>query len=128
MISRTFLRVTVLLLASLATCYAQVSAPDTPAGRTLQAWLDAFNSADRGKIETYVKTIDPSETVDGMLSFRNGTGGFDLLSIESSEPLHVRFRVKEKGSETTALGSLTVKDDQPATVESFGLRALPSGV
>ena len=102
--------------------------PDTPAGRTLQAWLDAFNSADRGKIETYVKTIDPSETVDGMLSFRNGTGGFDLLSIESSQPLHVRFRVKEKGSETTALGNLTVKDGQPPTVDIFRLRGLPPGV
>src|SRR5215469_3428980 len=128
MISRKVLRVAAVVLIAIGACRAQVSVPDTPAGRTLQSWLDAFNSADRGKIETYVKTIDPSETVDGMLSFRNGTGGFDLLSIESSEPLHVRFRVKEKGSETTALGNLTVKDGQPPTVETFGLRALPPGV
>jgi peptidase S41-like protein len=128
MISRTILRVAVFLLVAIGFCHAQVNIPDTPAGRTLQSWLDAFNSADRARIETYVKTIDHNESVDGMMAFRNNTGGFDLLSIESSEPLHVRFRVKEKGGETTALGSLTVKDGQPPTVETFGLRALPPGV
>jgi hypothetical protein len=107
---------------------SQVQIPDTPAGHTLQAWLDAFNSADRSKIENYVKTIDPNENVDGMMSFRSRTGGFDLLSIESSEPLHVRFRVKEKSSDTTALGNLNVKDGQPPTVGTFGLRAMPPGV
>ena len=28
---------------------ADVSVPDTPAGRTVSAWLDAFNSADRAQ-------------------------------------------------------------------------------
>jgi hypothetical protein len=106
----------------------QVNIPDTPAGHTLQAWLDAFNSGDRARIETYVKTIDPSETADGMVSFRTQTGGFDLLSIESSEPLHIRFRVKEKGSLTTAIGNLIVKAGDPPTVDSFGLRAVPPGI
>jgi hypothetical protein len=106
---------------------AQAPVPNTPAGHTLQAWLDAFNSGDRVKIETYVKTVDRSESVDGMISFRTQTGGFELLSIESSEPLHIRFRVKEKGGPTTALGNLLVKEGQPPTVGTFGLRALPPG-
>jgi hypothetical protein len=58
---------------------------------------------------------------------RNRTGGFELLSIESSEPLHIRFRVKEKGGSTTALGNFLVKDGHPTTVGTFGLRALPPG-
>ena len=106
---------------------AQISAPDTPAGHTLQAWLDAFNSDNRAKVEAYVKTVDKSENVDGMLSFRGQTGGFELIGIESSEPLHLRFRVKEKGGPTTALGNLLVKDGQPPTVATFGLSALPPG-
>jgi retinol-binding protein 3 len=106
---------------------AQVTVPDTPAGHTLRAWLDAFNSNDRASIETYVKTVDQSQSVDGMISFRAQTGGFDLLSIESSEPLHIRFRVTEKGGPTVALGNLLVKDGQPPTVGTFGLRALPPG-
>src|ERR1700730_13303820 len=106
---------------------AQTSVPDTPAGRTLQAWLDAFNSVDRAKVETYVKTVDQKQTVDGMMSFRNQTGGFELIRIDSSEPLHVRFRVKEKDGATTALGNLLVKDGPPRTVVTFGLGALPPG-
>jgi retinol-binding protein 3 len=117
-----------LLLMGVGYAMGQVSVPDTPAGHTLQAWLDAFNSGDRSRIETYVKTIDNSQSVDGMFSFRNRTGGFDLLSIESSAPLKIRFRVKEKGSDTIALGNLIVKEGQPPTVETFGLRALPPGV
>lgn len=118
----------VVLLVSVGSGLAQVTVPDTPAGHTLQAWLDAFNSGDRARIETYVKTIDTSQSVDGMISFRSRTGGFELLSIESSEPLHIRFRVKEKGGTTTALGNFLVKDGQPPTVATFGLRALPPGV
>ena len=128
MLSRTIFRLVVFLIVFVGTGRAQVNVPDTPAGRTLQAWLDAFNSADHSKIETYIKTIDHKQSVDGMLGFRNGTGGFDLVSIESSESLHIRFRVKEKNSETTALGSLIVKDGEPPTVETFDLRALPPGV
>ncbi|HEX3968231.1 MAG TPA: hypothetical protein VHW70_09725 [Edaphobacter sp.] len=106
---------------------AQTSAPDTPAGHTLQAWLDAFNSGDRAKVEAYVTTVDKSENVDGMLGFRSQTGGFELIGIESSEPLRVRFRIKEKGGPTTALGNLLVKDGAPPTVATFGLSALPPG-
>jgi retinol-binding protein 3 len=114
--------------AALAASAQQPPIPGTPAGRTLQAWLDAFNSGDRTKIENYVKTIDPSQNADGMIGFRGRTGGFDLLSIESSEPLQIRFRVKQRNGDTTAIGDLLVKDGNPPTVVSFGLRALPPGV
>lgn len=128
MIPNTVCRSFVLLLVGVGCGLAQVTVPDTPACHTMRAWLDAFNSGDRARIETYVKTVDPSQSVDGMISFRNQTGGFELLSIESSEPLHIRFRVKEKGGPTTALGNLLVKEGQPPTVGTFGLRALPPGV
>lgn len=120
-------RLVALLCLGVGCGLAQTPVPDTPAGHTLQAWLDAFNSGDRAKIETYVKTVDTKQNVDGMMGFRSQTGGFDLIGIDSSEPLHVRFRVKEKGGPTTALGNLLVKDGQPPTVVTFGLSALPPG-
>ena len=96
MIPKMLCRLFALLLAGVGCGSAQVTVPDTPAGHTLQAWLAAFNSGDRASIETYVRTVDQSQSVDGMISFRNQTGGFERLSIESSETLHIRFRVKEK--------------------------------
>jgi hypothetical protein len=41
--------------------------------------------------------------------------------------LHLEFRVKERRSETTAIGKLDVKDGEPAEVTSFALRAIPKG-
>jgi hypothetical protein len=121
--------VPLLLALCAATAPAQAPViPDTPAGHTLQTWLDAFNSGDRAKIENYVKTIDTTQDVDGMMGFRAHTGGFDLLSIDSSEPLRITFRVKEKNSDTNAIGDLQVKDGNPPTVANFGLRAIPPGV
>jgi retinol-binding protein 3 len=128
MIRNVLCRSLFLMLLGVGCGLAQTSVPDTPAGHTLQVWLDAFNSGDRAKVETYVKTVDHSQPVDGLIQFRNQTGGFELLTIESSEPLHIRFRVKEKGGPTIALGNLLVKDGQPPTVASFALRALPPGV
>src|SRR6266853_1032485 len=127
MIPKMLRRLFALLLVGVGCGLAQLTVPDTPAGNTLQAWLDAFNSGDRPRIETYVKTVDQSQSVDGMISFRNQTGGFELLSIESSEQLHIRFRVKEKRGPATALGNLLVKAGQPPTVATFGMRALPPG-
>ena len=115
----------VLLFAAIG--YAQTTIPDTPAARTLRAWLDAFNSGDRAKIEAYIKTYDPQQSVERMMGFHNQTGGFDLLGIETSEPLLIKFRVKEKASPTVGIGSIQLKDAQSGVVDSFSLRAIPPG-
>lgn len=56
------LLVSAAVTAALAASVQQPSIPGTAAGRTLQAWLEAFNSGDRAKIENYVKTIDLRRT------------------------------------------------------------------
>src|SRR5262245_60593869 len=97
-----------LLKASLATLYVALlcltfslaaqtpTIPDTPAGRTLQVWLDAFNSGDRGRLEAYLKKYEPEKSVDSELNFRNQTGGFELVRIAQSDRLRIEFQVKEK--------------------------------
>src|SRR5260370_35629855 len=57
----------------------------------LRAWLDAFNSGDRAKVEAYIKTFEPQQSVERMMGFHDQTGGFDLLAIDGSEPLLVKF-------------------------------------
>jgi retinol-binding protein 3 len=123
----TFWRLVVTVFFCVGWGFGQVQIPATPAGQTLQAWLDAFNSGDRAKIESYIKTTDSTQTVDAMIGFGKQTGGFDLLSIESSEPLLITFKVKEKASPTVAFGSLQLKATQPAMVENLSLRAVPPG-
>jgi retinol-binding protein 3 len=115
------------LFLALASAWAQPVIPDTPAGRTLTAWFEAFNSGDRARIEAFYQKYQPSQSAEGMISFRATTGGFVLLEINKSERLHLEFRVKERNSETNALGKLDVKDADPAEVTNFGLRAIPPG-
>jgi peptidase S41-like protein len=101
--------------------------PDTPAGRTFKAWLEAFNSGDRAQLDAYLHKYDPAKPVDDEMNFRGMTGGFDLLQIFKSEPLRLEFLVKERRSETQAIGKLEVKEGDPAQVASLGLRAVPPG-
>src|SRR5882672_6096090 len=95
-------RISVLLFAASLWASPQPAFPDTPAGRTLKAWLAAFNSGDRRQLEAYIQKFDPERPIDQQVNFRNMTGGFELLSIVKSEPTHIEFRVKEKASTTTA--------------------------
>jgi hypothetical protein len=106
---------------------AQPTIPDTSAGRTFKAWLEAFNSGDRAVLDAYLHKYDPGKPVDREMEFRGMTGGFDLLQIVKSDPLHLEFLVKERRSDTKAIGKLDVKEGDPAVVGDFGLRALPSG-
>jgi hypothetical protein len=125
---RAFCGILILLLTCAACGFAETPIPDTSAGHVVRAWIDAFNSGDRAKIEEYVRTVDPSQSVGGMISLRNQTGGFELLSIESSEPLHIRFRVKRKLDGTTMLGNLLMRAGWNPAVEIFRLTDLPPGV
>ena len=123
------LRFAPLLLVSVAYALAQTAAiPDTPAGHTLQVWLDAINSGDRARIQAYLAKYEPTGAVDQTIAFRDQTGGFELLGIDKSERLHIEFRVKEKASPTTAIGKIDVSDADPAVVLSFSLLAIPSGM
>jgi retinol-binding protein 3 len=118
----------ILLLAVTAARPQAQPIPDTPAGHTLQAWLEAFNSGDRARIQSYVAKYEPTGDVDQTLAFREQTGGFELLGIDKSDRLHIEFRVKEKASPTVGVGKLDVRDDNPAQVVHFGLHAIPPGM
>jgi hypothetical protein len=119
----------VLLLLAIPSLSAQTAPaiPPTPAGEVLRAWLDAFNSADATKIASFVKSTYPAESANGMLAFARQTGGFNLLSIDASEPTLIRFRVTEKNGPTNALGSFTVSTSRPPLVVTFNITAMPPG-
>jgi retinol-binding protein 3 len=101
--------------------------PNTPAGRTFKAWLEAFNSGDRTLVGAYCRKYEPSKSVDDEMQFRGMTGGFDLLEIVKSEKLRLQVVLKERHSESEAIGKLNVKDGEPAEVLSLELQAIPPG-
>jgi hypothetical protein len=92
---------------------ADVTIPDTPAGRAVSAWLEAFNSGDRARLDDYFKKYEPSKHADDFMGFRDRVGGFDLISIEKSEPNRIVFLLKERNSERRALAKFQVSDSDP---------------
>src|SRR5215469_9338009 len=98
--SRAFVQAVFVLVAFVLVhvcARADVSLPDTPAGHTLQAFFDAFNSGDHDKIAAYVKQYDPDNNADGLTSFSGQTGGFTLTSIVNSAPDKLTFLVHGRG-------------------------------
>jgi hypothetical protein len=106
---------------------AEVTIPDTPAGRTLSVWLEAFNSGDRARLDEYYKKYEPEKHADDVMDFRGRVGGFELLSIEKSSPLRIVFLLKERNSDTRALGKLQVTGADPLRVTSSEINAIAPG-
>src|SRR6516162_2127729 len=121
MLRRVLFFLSLPLFLGLLAANAQQVIPETPAGHTFKAWLDAFNSGDRATEEKYLKTYDPERSLDNEMSSRSMTGGFILTQILKSEPQRIEFMVKERNSDTVAIGKMEVKFGEPVKVASFGL-------
>jgi hypothetical protein len=102
--------------------------PQTPAGDALREWLGAFNSGDTARLDAYRRRFEPDMTVGDEIGFREQTGGFDLLTIERSEPRHLEFTVRERNSPTTAYGVLDVSSAEPVRVTTRRLHAMGPNV
>jgi hypothetical protein len=106
---------------------ADVNTPDTPAGHTLRAFLDAFNSGDHDRIAAYVKEYDPENSADGLTSFSSQTGGFTLLSILHTAPDKLSFLVHGRADNVDAYGTLQLASTAPPRVKRISIRAIPPG-
>jgi len=113
-------------LSAQATQAGQAAVPDTPAGRVLRTWLDAFNSGDAARMDVYYQRYEPDKSAEAQMPFRNEVGGFDLLSIEKSQPSHVEFLVKERKGERRAFGAFDLPSES-GPVKNFVLLAIPPG-
>jgi hypothetical protein len=103
-----------------------VAVPDSPAGRALSAWLDAFNSGSAATLDGYYKKYEPAKSADMSMGFRQEVGGFDLLAIEKSDPQHVEFTVKERNGPRTAFGTFDIQPSDGRVIH-FALLAIPPG-
>ena len=106
--------------------FAQSPIPDTVTGRVLDAWLEAFNSADRVRIEAFVQDHGWPAPVESMVAFRRQTGGFDLVSVERSDGETIEFTVKERARGGVAIGRIALSGEPPQVTEST-IRLIPPG-
>jgi hypothetical protein len=106
-----------------------VTPPDTPAGSVLTAWLDAFNSGEKARLEAFDAKHDGRDPAyaENQLRFRSETGGFDLTEIRNSAPNYLEYMAKERASGREAIGMLAVSGDVPPRVVSSQMRLVMPG-
>jgi len=120
----------VLLCLSGVLTFADTSAPvipDSRAGHTLELWLDAFNSGERARIETFRNAHASWVDLDWLMKARAATGGYRLLAIESSQQTDIIFRMKERISTNETIGRIQVTASNPLVVTELGLFRIPTG-
>lgn len=100
--------------------------PSTPAGEQFSAWLKSFNSGERAQLEELRKHFKnpPGQPIDGDLSFRRMTGGFDLRKIEESTPTRLTGLLQERSSDQFAHFVMEVEPDAPHLVTTWDLDAV----
>lgn len=116
------------LAASLLGPASQSQFPDTPAAHQFAAWLEAFNSGDRGKLLEFLQKNNPPRVadIDGELGFRRMTGGFEFKKAEESTATKFTGIVKERDSDTFARFSLEVEAAEPHQIKGMDLRQIPT--
>jgi len=97
--------------------HESIAAASDPARQALDAWLEAFNSDDRARLEAFRDRYQPKFDVDGMLDFRRQTGGFRLVRREPSAPGSAQALVQEAESETVARVTATLGEGQPLALD-----------
>jgi CubicO group peptidase (beta-lactamase class C family) len=109
---------------------AVVDKPKTPAEEQFTAWLAALNSGDRGKMEEILGHFKDrgDREVNGMLGFRQRTGGFDIKKIEETSPLRISGLLQERDSDQFARFTMDVEAEAPHKITRFDLNAIPRPV
>lgn len=95
--------------------------PDTPAGRALAGWLDAFNHADKGELASFLKVHAPWLSPDQQMEQRASTGGYELTSIDGSGPLWIVFHVNERTRCKPIYGRVVVRSKDPEHITLLDL-------
>ena len=102
-----------------APLFGQTAIPNTPAGRVLRAWVDAYNSGDSARAAMFFRAYTVEDALRGAFAFRKMTGGLDVLSVQVSEPTHVEFMTRFRRGPMVAYGALDVSAADTSRVSGY---------
>ena len=120
------------LVAALMICMsspANAQMPDTPAGKRLAGWLEAFNADAPEQLQRFVEQHVPAPSRTRLLAatpqtldFRARTGGFEIKKVEQSTPTHLTALVQERGSDRIARLEMDVEPVAPHAITKLDIR------
>ncbi len=125
MFHRSAVAVLVLMMVGCARLPArQHTPPNTPAGHVLAAWLEAFDSGDSAQIDAFEARYASMPNAEAQMRLRQRTGGFELVSIERSDPRRVEFLAKERNSAKVAYGIFDLSSQDPPRIAGLTMQPL----
>ena len=101
------------------------AARSAPPFRQFSAWLEAFNSGDRNRIQQYLQASYPSANIDMQMNFRQRSGGFELRKLEQATPTTLAGLVQERGSDQFGRFTLVIEPTEPHKIVRLALTAIP---
>ncbi len=119
------------LLLTAPRARAAADFPSTPAGKVLAGYLEAVNSGDKDLLQKFIKAHRPDrpDALERMLDLRWNTGGFDLYSVETSEPRDIQVVLREReGTGRYNRMSVAVSEGEPAGITNISLVVIPPPV
>ncbi|MDW8130067.1 MAG: hypothetical protein RMI94_05930 [Bryobacterales bacterium] len=102
-----------------AVLLVQAQVRERPAARTLAAWLEAFNSGERGRLKAFLDVHAPKRELERELEFCEETGGFDLVRILSSAPAEMTALVRSRELGHYVELALRVEPEPPHRIVSL---------
>lgn len=93
----------------------------------MSQWLDAFNSGDSARLGEFYRTYGLQRSLEAQMRFRAQTGGFDLVSVETSEPRLLEFVVRERNGGTQAVAVSELSTEATPRLVQSALAAIPPG-
>jgi CubicO group peptidase (beta-lactamase class C family) len=108
---------------------AAVAPPDTPAGKQLAAFVEAFNSGERATLRlfysTHFKNPDHvAESTDHDAGFYKTARGFEVRRIAESSPEQVTAIVQSRLTENWFVIKVRVTPQPPHDILDFGYRTI----
>lgn len=100
---------------------AEITFPNTPAGRLAKERLEAFNAGDAAALQAYKVSHEPEMSVERELAFREMTGGFEPLRISRNEPNRIEVILREQDGDRVGTLDLQVDAMHPQQVKRFSL-------
>jgi CubicO group peptidase (beta-lactamase class C family) len=100
----------------------------TAAERQFAAWLEVFNEGDRAKVLAFLEKDYPEHVkrIDGMMEFREMTGGFDFKKAEDADETKSSGIVKERDSDQFARFEIEVETEEPHKIKTLNLLIVPT--
>ena len=97
---------------------ATPSLPNTPAGTVVKAWYDAYGSGDTARVTDFYRRYQPERVTQNTVSYRSGSGGFDIVSIVRAEPRHMEFVARERKTPQTYYAIVDLSATEPPLITS----------